>query len=59
MHPYQVQMFAREKLADDLRSAERARSVAEAHARSASRREAKERRRAERLVPAQPREEAA
>ena len=62
MHPYQIEMLAREKLADRLRAAERARVAAEVH--SAGEREAAERRRAElqgggRSVPAQPREEAA
>ncbi|MGH3029387.1 MAG: hypothetical protein ACRDNE_01210 [Gaiellaceae bacterium] len=64
MHPYQIEMFAREKLADRLRAAERARFAAEVRSRSARQREAAERRRAElpgggRSVPAQPREEAA
>ena len=63
MHPTQIEMFAREKLADRLRAAERARAMAEALFRSAMRREAAERRRAEvpgggRPVPAQPREDA-
>jgi hypothetical protein len=64
MHPSQIEMFTREKLADRLRAAERARAAAEAQSRSARRGEAAERRRselpgAERPVPAQPREEAA
>ncbi|MGH3093392.1 MAG: hypothetical protein ACRDOG_13860 [Gaiellaceae bacterium] len=62
MHPYQIEMLAREKLADRLRAAERARVAAEV--RSAGEREAAERRRADlqgggRPVPAPPREEAA
>lgn len=64
MHPSQVEMFAREKLADRLRAAERVRSTDEAYYRSARRSEAAERRRAEllaarRSAPAQPSEEAA
>lgn len=64
MHPYHTEMFAREKLADRLRAAERARVAAEVQSRSAREREAAERRRAElpsggRPVPAKPREEAA
>lgn len=64
MHPYQIEMFAREKLADRLRAAERARFAAEVQSRSARHRQAAERRRAElpgggRAVPAPPREEAA
>ena len=64
MHPYQIEMFAWEKLADRLRAAERARSTDEAYSRSARRSEAADRRRAELLaagrpVPAQPSEEAA
>jgi hypothetical protein len=63
MHPIQIEMFAREKLADRLRAAERARSIAEAQSRSAKRGETAERRRAEvpgggRPVPANAREEA-
>jgi hypothetical protein len=64
MHPYQIEMLAREKLADRLRAAEHARVAAEVQSRSAGEREAAERRRAElqgggRPVPAQPREVAA
>jgi hypothetical protein len=64
MHPYQIEMLAREKLADRLRAAERARVAAEVQSRAAGEREAAERRRAElpgggSPVPAQPREEAA
>ncbi|HYY76317.1 MAG TPA: hypothetical protein VE644_08365 [Gaiellaceae bacterium] len=63
MHPIQIEMFAREKLADRLRAAERARSIAEAQSSSARRGETAELRRAEvpaggRPVPAHAREEA-
>jgi hypothetical protein len=46
MHPYQIEMLAREKLADRLRAAERARVAVEVQSRSAGEREAAERRRA-------------
>ena len=64
MHPYQIEMFAREKLADRLRAAEHARLAAEVRSRSAGQQDGEERRRAElpgggRSASAQPREEAA
>lgn len=63
MHPSQIEMFAREKLADRVRAAERARSAA-AVSGSGGRTEAAERRRVDspgagRPAPATPREEAA